>query len=126
MLCNSQLEVLHAVGQVWLPDSVLQQCEKLALRFFRSASIAKNAASHINLGPKRMQYKKASIDWLKRDRPAWVIPFALLGTNQSNWRLKLKGFNFDVMLIEQVVVFFNALNDFFDSDKRNKILHSKN
>lgn len=46
--------------------------------------------------------------------------------NRVKQFLKLKGFNFDVMLIEQVVVFFNALNDFFDSDKRNKILHSKN
>lgn len=41
--------------------------------------------------------------------------------NRVKHFLKLKGFNFDVMLIEQVVVVFNALNDFVDSDKKNKI-----
>ena len=32
----------------------------------------------------RMQYKKASIDWFKRESPARVSPFPLSGTNQSN------------------------------------------
>ena len=49
--CYSQLAALHALGQVWLPDSVLQQLDKLALRSFRPASFTKNAASHVNLGP---------------------------------------------------------------------------
>ena len=50
-LVYSQLVPLHAFGQVWLPDSVLQQCENRALRFFCSAPITKNAAAHINLCP---------------------------------------------------------------------------
>ena len=42
--------------------------------------------------------------------------------------LQRKGFNFDVMVIEQVVVVYNAVNEFVGSDKKNKIqlLHSNN
>lgn len=42
---------MHALGQVMLPDGILEQLVKLALRFFRSASITENAADHVNLGP---------------------------------------------------------------------------
>jgi len=58
--CYSQLVALHALGQVWLPDGVLQQLDKLALRSFRTASFIKNAASHVILAP-RTQYTKALI-----------------------------------------------------------------
>lgn len=47
----SQLIALHGLGQVWLPDSILQQHEKLALRFFCSATITENAVAHVNLCP---------------------------------------------------------------------------
>ena len=47
----SQLVALHALCQVWLPDGVLQQHEKLVLRFFSPATIAQNAAAHVNLVP---------------------------------------------------------------------------
>ena len=79
----SQLIPLHTLWQVWLPSGVLHQREKLALSFFCPASITKNVASHVNLCP-RAQYTEASIDWFKRDSPACVRPFALLGTNQLN------------------------------------------
>lgn len=42
---------MHALGQVMLPDGILQQLEKLTLRFYRSASITENATDHVNLGP---------------------------------------------------------------------------
>lgn len=47
----SQLVSMHDLGQVMLRDGILQQLEKLALRFFRSASITEGAADHVNLGP---------------------------------------------------------------------------
>ena len=61
-LVYSQLVALQALGQVWLVDSVLQQCEKLALRFFRPASITKNAVAHINLCPEHAVHE--GLDWL--------------------------------------------------------------
>ena len=61
-LVYSQLVPLHAFGQVWLPDSVLQKCENLALSFFCPASITKNAAAHINLCPENAVQE--GLDWL--------------------------------------------------------------
>ena len=61
-LVYSQLAPPHAFGQVWLPDSVLQQFENVALCFFSPASITKNTAAHINLCPENAVQE--GLDWL--------------------------------------------------------------
>ena len=58
--CYSQLVALHALGQVCLPDDVLQQLDKLALRSFRPVSFTKNAACTLTWAP-RTQYAKVLI-----------------------------------------------------------------
>ena len=70
---------MHALGQVMLPDGILQQLEKLTLRFYRSVSITENATDHVNLGP-RTQCTKGSINRFKLNSPACVSPLTLWGT----------------------------------------------
>lgn len=79
----SQLIPFHALPMVWLPDSILQQCEKLAVLFSPEPSSPRMLV-HTFTWPPRTQYTKASIDWFKRHSPAYVSPFALLHTNQLN------------------------------------------
>ena len=54
--------MLHTLGEVWLPDGILQQHNKLALQFFCPACITENVASHINLGPENTVHE--GLDWL--------------------------------------------------------------
>ena len=78
-----QLIPFHALPMVWLPDSILHQCEKLAV-LFSPEPPSPRMLVHTFTWPPRTQYTKASIDWFKRHSPAYVSPFALLDTNQLN------------------------------------------
>ena len=80
----SQLIPLHALCKVWLPDSVLQQCEILTVHFSPDLRHQEYWCTHLP-GPREHGTWKASIDWYKRDSPASVSQFALLDTNQLKW-----------------------------------------
>lgn len=48
-LLDGQLVALHVLDEVWLLHGVLQQHQKLAPHFLRSAAHSQNAASHVDL-----------------------------------------------------------------------------
>ena len=83
-LVYSQLVSLHAFGQL----AAWYWASSNNVRIWLWASFARPPSPRMLLRTltcaPRMQYKKASIDWFKRESPARVSPFPLSGTNQSN------------------------------------------
>jgi len=77
----SQLIPLHALGKVWLPDSILQQCEILAVHFSPNLRHQECWCTHLP-GPREHSTWKAVIDWFKR---VWACSPYCTQTNRNGY-----------------------------------------